>query len=324
MFDIKLIDILQTICIGVFFLTLILLFYFLYKKFFVKDTFDETKFFTWLKDDLLKGNKETGYLLIATVIIYVLGSIASDLTERMTDSSNNKERNVILKELNYVSFMPSVSDIRKVTLIDNDDSLTTLGHSVFGNLELVRDANNINKTRFFLNEKDSIAKDSLDALARIYLLPDNRKKFDKFISLIYYTAKNWCFSKDHEPLTELKSIQIRIDLNRSIVLLVCVALQLIVLYYLIFVIRNFKKIFIKTPNDWKDIPKSVTEITLKSILVFFILGVLCRECFHICSLSYYKRAYGYYVSYLASKPESKTVVIPTDSLKNKTVSLYVP
>ena len=46
---------------------------------------------------------------------------------------------------------------------------------------------------------------------------------------------------------------------------------------------------------------SVSLLALKSLLVFFLIAVLCRECFKICLLSYNKRAYGYYVSHLAKK-----------------------
>jgi hypothetical protein len=45
----------------------------------------------------------------------------------------------------------------------------------------------------------------------------------------YYTAKNWCYSLEHEPLNELKQIQNRIDLSRSMLLLTFLAMQLLLL-----------------------------------------------------------------------------------------------
>ncbi len=299
--DIKLFDILQTLCIGVFCLALIIFFYFFYNKCFIKKKFNEKNFFVWLKDDVLKGKiQESGYLSLAVIMVYFLGIIASDLTERMTDSNNNKERSLALKELNYISVMPTVGKIRKLALIDSDDSLTTLGNSVFGSYPLIKEANRINKTFYFLREADtSLINEKSDSLARVYI---KDSKFDRFISLLYYTSKNWCYSKDHEPLSELKSIQNRVDLSRSIVLLTTTALQLLILFYLFYIFLNLKSIYqwiIEPKNNLSHLPRSISSLFIKFLVIFFIITVLCRECFQICLLSYNKRAFGYYVSHLA-------------------------
>ena len=314
--EIKLLDILQTLCIGVYSLTLIVFFYFLYNKCFVHKKFNEKEFFDWLKDDVLKGDFKTGYLSLAVLLVYFLGILASDLTERMTDSNNNKERSVVLQELNTISFMPNVGHIRKLTLVDSEDSLTTLGNSVFNSYPLVLEANQINKSSFFLNKKDtSLLSENQDSLVKRYL-KDTR--FDRFISLLYYSSKNWCYSKEHEPLQELKSIQNRIDLSRSIVLLTAVAFQLLILFYLVFFLVNVKSVLqlsakrgkelTASEQQFKSLFKNVNALTAKSLLAFLLTAILCRECFQICLMSYNKRAYGYYVSHVSKQTKDSTLV----------------
>lgn len=303
--EIKVLDILQTLCIGAFSVTLIIFFYFLFNKCFVKKKFDQQKFFSWISDDVLKGeNLKTGYLSLALILVYFLGNLASDLTERMTDSNNNKERSAVLKELNWLAVMPSVGEIRKLALIDSEDSLTTLGNSVFSSYILLEEANKFNGSRFFLNTGDtSLLPGNKDSLIQTYM---KDPKFDRFIALLFYTSKNWCYSKEHEPLRELKSIQNRIDLSRSTVLISSVALQLIVLLYVIFFFYNIHYFIRKRKSEddeYRSLFKNVSYLILRSAIIFLVIGILCRECFQITLLSYNKRAYGYYTSYLA-QPET--------------------
>lgn len=312
MIDLKLIDTIQTFCIGIFVLVLIIFFYFLFNKYFVKERFDEQRFLTWINDDILKGESTTGYISLAVILIYFLGIISSDLTERMTDSNNDKERSGILKELHKVSFMPSVGEMRRLSLIGSDDSLTTLGTSVFRSLPLVKGANEINESHFFLAEGDSsLAEEDMNSLVKKYL---KDKKFDRFISLLYYASKNWVFSKDHEPLQELKSIQNRVDLSRSIVLITAVAVQLLLLFYIVYFILNTRKItgyFKKNDTVCGSKFKSAGILFFNSLLIFLVIAILCRECFKTCLLSYNKRAYGYYVSHLTEKQTSSDIQILT-------------
>jgi hypothetical protein len=313
MIELKIPEMIQTICIGVFTTILFLYFYFLYCKMFKKNKFNEEEFNKWIKTEILDKNfKETGYFLISLVFVYLFGIVAGSLTDRMTDSNNPNERNCILKELNYVSCMPSIGEIRKLVLIDSEGFLTTLGNSVFKTQKLVKEANEFNGTNFFLNEtKDSMSSLSTQQLVQKYLKDDklnekcnlNPSSFEKFIDLLYYTSKNWCYTKEQEALNELTSIQISIDLTRSMVLLAAISIQLILLLYLLFIAINYKDVFsaIKV-KEFKEHLNSINQTVFKSLFVLVFTVLLCKESFKINLMNYNKRAFGYYVTYLA-KPK---------------------
>ena len=313
MFDIKLLDIIQIITIGVFAIMLLVFMYFVYHKFFVKDEFNETEFFKWLSDKVLNGNfKESGMLITTMVLVYFFGIVAGDLTDRMSDSSSNRDKSFVMKELNVVSGMPDVGQIRLGSLITPAGELTTLGSSVFTSPKLLLEANKINKTRFFLdNVKDSVTTQPIGTLAKSYL-SKNRDAFNKFISLAFYASKNWCYSKDNEPLAELKAIQVRMDLSRSTVLLATVGIQFTVLSYLIFLVINAGAIRGRTIRE--DHLKSVNRTTKRAVFILVPLIFFCGEAFKNCQYSYNRRAFGYYVSHLAQPEPPKQIELDYENV----------
>ncbi|MFT3909814.1 MAG: hypothetical protein QM737_10345 [Ferruginibacter sp.] len=312
MIDLKLFDIFATICVGFFTIILIIFFYFMFNKLFVRDRFNEKEFTKWLFENLLsKDIKGTGYVLLGSIFIYFFGIMAGDLTDRMTDSNNFKEKNYVLKELHWFSKIPNVGRLRKQSLIDSDEDLTTLGTSVFHSSSLVKKANNIMNTHFFLDSSYTSlvpTKQMQDSVKKYVVKPDENKDsdFDKFISLLFYASKNWCYSKEHEPLNELKSIQNRIDLSRSIVLLTAVAIQLMLLFMLVFFIFFIKRIFREDKDDSEKIYlRTIRNIFYRATLLLIVILFLSKECYKICQLSYNKRAFGYYVSYLEEGKDEK-------------------
>jgi hypothetical protein len=301
MIDIKIVDILQTICIGLFAITIALFFYFYLSKLFVKNKFDEEQFFKWIKE-LLTGNvQETGYLLLTIVLVYFLGVVAGDLTERMTDSNNDAERPWYLTKLNGLSKMPQIGHIRRLSLIDSNNELTNLGKSVFRSVELVREANQSNNTTYFMDSSlKQVYPDSTTMQAKKYITADSN--FDGFITDLFYSCKNWCYSIDHEAKNELKSLQVRIDLNRSIALLSVIGLIFLIATLIVYFIVHI--VYIKTPlkkyfkNDFNNFPLDAKRHTAIAFILLLGSFVLTKECYRINLFSFNKRAYGYYVSHL--------------------------
>jgi len=306
MFDLKLTDVFSTLCIGILTLSLILYFYFIINKFFVKNKFDGDVYLEWLKKTLESSYEKNGYMVIAFVIVYCLGVISGDLTGRMTDS-DSAHKGWLLKELKKVSFMESQDGARKDALLDstNNWKLTQLGNSVLRSVPIIKNANQIAGTKFLCDTTRSFDENwkKLNALLISDSLNKNnsRKSFNNFLQQIYYTGKNWCFSKDHEPLNELKSIQNRIDLSRSMVLLVAFSFQfLLVIVILNLFYTSYNKITKK--KEVKELEKKTTWdlifhlFQINFLALLFIIGYVSRDCYNINEDNYNKRAYGYYVS----------------------------
>lgn len=315
MFDLKLTDIFSTICIGILSVALITYFYFIINKFFVKDKFDNDQFSNWLKSVLSENYKDSGYMILALVAVFCLGNIAGDLTGRMTDSDNN-HKSFILNNLRKTSGMSSQEDNRIATLIDTSDAtewrIRSLGKAVLNSPEIVANANQLSETAFFQDTSCNFAENWT------MLLPKLQQKdkttwisFKKFLQQVYYTSKNWCFSKEHEPLNELKSIQNRIDLSRSMTLLMTFSLLLlavIVAVNLVYV--GHLSINNKNWKFWskENFRKGFYIIQGRALILFFVIQTISKECYDINQENYNKRAYGYYVSEI-NKPEYlKTIV----------------
>jgi hypothetical protein len=319
MFDLKLTDIFSTICIGVLTAVLITYFYFIWNKFFVKDRFDNDAFSKWIKELLVRNYKESGYTILALVIIFCLGTIAGDLTERMTDS-DDINKSLILKELSRVSFMDNVEKTRMATLVDLEkDRPTHLGASVFRTPTVVKNANHYSGSSFFLTT-DSISTQWRNLSPQLKN-KDSMNRFNGFVQEIYYTAKNWCFSMAGEPLNELKSIQNRIDLSRSMVLLLACSTQ----FLLLLVIANLIYVLIIRQRD-KRRQKQITSLKNwdsfihltqgNILLLMLIIIVISRECYGINQTNYNKRVYGYYISAeQRSKPDSLALTIKPEIIK---------
>jgi hypothetical protein len=299
MIDLKLTDFFSTLCIGILSLSLITYFYFLINKFFVKDKFDEDKFSGWIKEILKDNYKESGYMVIGLVLVYCLGIISGDLTGRMTDSDSS-HKGWMLKILKKASDMQSQESARRDALVNpaNDWNLTSLGQAVLRSSPIVKNANHIAGTTYFSDTTCSFTENwnkihtelqggNIDSVR-------SRLAFSKFLQQIYYTGKNWTFAKNDEPLNELKGIQNRIDLSRSIVLLVTLAF-----FFLLFIVIVNLLVAVIIAFSTKDVSKFKNWSTLfqpLALVILFVLGYLSRDCYNINEDNYNKRAYGYYVS----------------------------
>ncbi|HZY36664.1 MAG TPA: hypothetical protein VFE53_08455 [Mucilaginibacter sp.] len=341
MFDLKLSDIFSTICIGILTLALILFFYFIVNKFFVKDKFDNDVYFNWIRSILGENYKESGYAILALVVIYCMGIIAGDLTERMADSGDT-DKNVVLKELKWFSLMESQEDARKEVLFSSDYKLTGLGESVLRTKIIVRNANKLIGSNFFTSKLDSNKDiniqfnklaDTLKHAKTKYKNRDSLREyakykardtlFGKFIQQIYYSGKNWCYSKTNEPLEELKSIQSRIDLAKSMILLVSLSIEILILIITGNALVS-SIVYLKGPKGKPkriNFEQFITGIQLKTFLIFGLLLVISNECYDINESNYNKRAYGYYVSYVQQIQVDKQLV--SDKNKVDTISLVL-
>jgi hypothetical protein len=249
MFDIKILDIFSTFCVGLLTLTLSVLIYFLFVKLFVKDRLDDDIFLKYARDLFAKNYGETWYAIFITVLIYSVGMIAGDLTDRMTDTDDSKKGALAI--LRYITGMESESSMRKEALINPEtDSLTGLGRSIFLTPEVVKAGNMLAGTTFFVwpRPDSSLGKDTgnqtnrerirekpfnMDSVwtilhSELQKDPVTNADFTRFVLQIYYVSKNWVYSKDGEPLHELKDLQNRIDMSRSLVL-ICVVGEIIIL-----------------------------------------------------------------------------------------------
>lgn len=319
MFDLKLTDVFSTLCIGILSLALITYFYFIFNKFFVKDKFNQADFINWVKNMLTEDNAHSGYMVLALVTVYCLGVIAGDLTGRMTDSDSS-HKNYILRELKWASQMRSQEENRKEAIVDSAKrwELTSLGNAVFRSKSIVSNANYITGTNFFTKKptqnrirQSTMLQDTaynfnsdwthIQNILRKDTAKLTRKMFGQFIQQIYYTGKNWCFSKDHEPLNELKSIQNRIDISRSVVLLLTFSIQLLALT----VITNLISLaYLKIQNKeregkfwWKPkFGKICHVLQIGFFAAFLVILVVSEECYEINQDNYNKRAFGYYVT----------------------------
>jgi len=289
MFELKLVDIFSTLCVG--FITVMtgIYIYFLAIKMFIHQKFDRELFTRWSRDLLTSSVKDTWYAFLAIIMLYFFGIIAGDLTGRMTDSDDHKAS--ILSLLKTCTFMEQESHLRKEALFNlhTDSSITGLGTAVFLNKHIVEEGNRTAGTHFFADipgNREVLQEDWLTIKRK---LPGSDVAFTNFVFEIYYNAKNWVYSKDHEPLHELKDIQSRIDLSRSIVLIVAFSLVIILVMSAVF---PFYYLYLR----WKNRPV-LFYIPLSGIFLLLLFLLICRECYHINEINYLKRAYGYYVSY---------------------------
>jgi hypothetical protein len=329
MFDLKLTDVFSTLCIGILTLSLITYFYFIVNKFFVKGKFDGDIFIQWIKDILKGSYKESGYLVLALVVVYCLGVVAGDLTGRMTDSDSS-HKSWLLRKLKVVSKMPSQENNRIETIVEagNGWKLSGLGGSVLRSPSIVKNANLISGTSF-LQDSTCTFNENWDIL-RLQLVADSlsetgvRRNFAIFLQQIYYTGKNWCFSKDHEPLNELKAIQNRIDLSRSMVLLMTLSIGVLLLVvilnlFYVVIIQQVKEQ--KTWKFWQNgkFQNKFNLLQSGAFVIFIVIFLVSKECYQINQDSYNKRAYGYYVSevnrieYLKGFPKKVTVKTDEES-----------
>jgi hypothetical protein len=324
MFDLKLTDVFSTLCIGILTLSLITYFYFIINKFFVAGKFDKDIFIQWIKDILKGSYKESGYLVLALVVVYCLGVVAGDLTGRMTDSDSS-HKSWLLRKLKVISKMPSQENNRIESIVDAEKGwkLTGLGSSVLRSSSIVKNANLISGTNFL--QDSTCTFDENWAILHQYLVADSlrktgvRRDFAVFLQQIYYTGKNWCFSKDHEPLNELKAIQNRIDLSRSMVLLMTLSICILLLVVIANLLTVVKQLISRQQKQkfWGS-----GGVQSGAFLIFIAVFLVSKECYQINQDNYNKRAYGYYVSevnrieYIKGFPKKVTLKTDEDSDQN--------
>lgn len=300
MFDLKITDILSTFCIGILSLSLITYFYFIINKFFVTSKFDQEGFIKWTKEILTNSYDKNGYMTIVLTICFFLGVLAGDLTGRMTDSDENP-KSFLLKELKYFSRMKSQDSARIEALVKSENwELTGLGKSVLLSEKIVERGNRFAGTTFLQDTTKLFAKKWHGLQVKLKSNPEIRISFSRFLQQIYYAGKNWCYSTDHEPLHELKSIQNRIDLSRSTVLLMSLSIQILaaivginLLYIAVLVLLKEKK---PSYIEIRSFGRPYYLLQVNFFIFFFALLLIAKECYEINLDSYNKRAYGYYVS----------------------------
>ena len=309
MFELKLVDIFSTLCVGSVTALLAIYIYFMFSKLFVQNKYDNELFTKWIEGLLKTGVKDSWYAFLAVVLLYFFGIIAGDLTGRMTDSDDHKAS--ILNLLKYTTRMESEGHLRKEALINihTDSSLTGLGTSIFLNKLIIDEANHNAGTQFFSNHpgnKDSLIKTWNEIKVEI---KKDDARFTGFVFMIYYTAKNWVYSKEHEPLNELKDIQHRIDLSRSIVLILAFALMIILAIAVVYTLSHAFTALGK-------LAAPPFRLLYKGFITGIVLLIICRECYHINEINYLKRAFGYYVSDMQQRKEKiaeQAIVIPVPS-----------
>jgi amino acid transporter len=139
----------------------------------------------------------------------------------------------------------------------------------------------------------SINIDSMWNALRIQLRKDSalNATFTRFVLQIYYVSKNWVYSKDGEPLHELKDLQIGIDMSRSLVL-ICVMGEIVILGMWVFFL-----LFYAYLKWFKESSIRFHWLNIHAVTVVVVL-LISRACYHIEQRNYLKRSYGYYVSHV--------------------------
>ena len=312
MFDFGIADIFSTLCIGIITATLIVYFIFITQKLFRDNRFDNEVFFNWIKTLLSQSYEKSGYAILLLVVVYCLGIIAGDLTERLTDDNQKQGIAGLLDGVNkkIPFFSLPTADSERMSVIfkySEQDTipvdLTPLGTSVFSNRDILSEGSK--------STGDSIFKKTTPKLQALWLHslcqnPSERKKMmpqiKTFVREVFYNGKNWCYSKDWEPLDELKAIQSRIDLSRSMAQMIEAAIIVLLVIILINIplklIQNRNK---KSKNEgdnsknnqWSGI---YTQTQIGAFIVFVILFLIGRQCYVINEANFNKRAFGYYVS----------------------------
>jgi hypothetical protein len=298
MLEIKIIDLLSVLCVG--FITIFLGGFFLYwyRKFFGPRA--DKDFSNWLFDFLTKPLNDT-ILFIATVVLtYLIGLIVGDLTERMSDS-DNLHKGIILTEVKQMVGLKSTNKLREEVIFNEEAmKLTELGRSVLNTPDIVRLGNKLAATHFLeeIYSVDSLGAPLFDIntawpkqLVSLRSNADSMDQFKQFVRQIYYGSKNWIFLNTQEPLQEIKSFQTRIDLSRSLILLLGISLQV----YVLFVIGSLLVLLVRR----LPLPCSAKSLVgqVYTVMLCFILGiVITKVCYYKCTGGYNNRAYGYFAS----------------------------
>ena len=306
MFELKLSELLSTIGAGLIVIVITVYFYFLTQKLFNPRKHNSNGFFNWFRQTLKIEFTQTGYALVASFLIFAVGSLSEDITDHMADSEDSK--NAFVSFIKKMNILKKEGELRKEILIESDTSLSGLGTEIFNNLHYFQDPVTRSNARFF-NTTDAKKYWEQNGAA-ILNSPYLSKKLNGSINGLYYTAKNWCYLHSAPVRDELKDIQNRIDFARSVCLISSVTLILLFFFFGIYYIKEFCKgkkrfkVFItvteKTANSKTVLHKTITKhlvfYPIRSVLFLLIAFIVSRMAYEVAEKNFNERAFGYYIS----------------------------
>ncbi len=290
MFDINILEIFNSVGVGIAAFLLIAYFCFLIPKLFIADRYNQYDFIKWFKTVMRRDYSKSGYAIIVTVAIYCLGLIIQDFTDFMSDSDSSK--NPLVKLFQKSHLLKSETEIRKSVLIDDDNSFTGLGNEILTNPALYAN-------RSVYTNLDELPKDQLENCKNFHDCQNVCDSVNNFINSIYYNAKNWCYLYSPTAHKELAFIQSRIDFSRSIFILSLASFLCLIIVFIIYYLKELikgKKSFLIQQNSLKS--KKVYYPRL-SLIVLIPMILVSRECFIAEEINFDERAFGYYRSHIS-------------------------
>ncbi len=273
--------------------------------------------------------------LVIFILLYAIGQIAQDLTDRLVDSSLTQS---LVTPLGSARAVLGCEEYHRVTTLFNSDGEPNgLFHDVFDHRKEISDmippgryadaeiaAEILSNPDEFTNELAKAPDIWYQQLKASPHCDDAKiKTVGKVVNKIYYLAKNWAFTNSNY-MNELLGIQNRIDFSRSIFVVSFITFQILIVALgvrvLIFLILTPRHINLAGPVKAGE--KSVEGnhrlmrclITLaKGVQVLFGLFLLMVATYYGYSLAennFNERVFGYFASSLdlrTDNPAAPTV-----------------
>ncbi len=285
--------------VGTFAILSAIYFIFEYQRLFNTKKHNENAFYKWLKQVLKSNYRDSLLIVVAAVSVYSAGILAQDITDKLTDTADNTN---LARKLPFIKkLLPNEGKLRVESLVKSDTSLTHLGGEVFDSAHKIM---NTPKNGLPFMNNSSIKADSFWRKEGRYIMDSIRKwdpkpKFVDFVNGIYYTSKNWCYLRSGPVRSELEGIQERIDFSRSLLLIAYLNSLLLILFYLVYYIPEFRKgkknrFIVCNPGAFEIPFKKIFYPTALLICAFIIL--ITRIGYIAAEKNFNERAMGYYVS----------------------------
>jgi len=266
-----------------------------------------TSFSNWIVTNFLEPYSKM--ILIVVVLILSLGFIIQDFTDYLTDSDTEANK-TIFKFQRFCLGKESKHRFDSIIITKKGPSGKTIyqlrsgiGKALFNNnhkVYLEYHIKNIHDA-IFVRDPDKFLKGISDYSSMQISDSEKLKNEEKlksvtsFINNLYYTAKNWCYSQQ-TYYDELKNIQSRVDMSRSLFFISTISL----LFMLILGILGY--MFRKSSSFTE---KTIIRNYISTIFIYFIftflLAFVSISSFKMSERNFNERAFGYYISHIDNK-----------------------
>lgn len=283
----------------------------------------QRSYIAWMKQVVVQGvHTDRALLIVGTalfLVLYAISILVQDLTDHLVDSEYASS----IAPLRWTrELLGSEGSHRLAALMSvgrESYELRGLGREVFGN-EVLMD---MVRTQLGIRESPADPRNQFIELARsagTLPVPKDRRQAEVelqaakgVVSTLYYRAKNWLLGHPVYSI-EMNGLQRRIDITRSMFLVACGSLMLLVVLLLGACLRAgvplsgrqlgqrlLRRPVRKNPRRRPFLRRRLRIYGLRSLrpaLVLVSIAVLCVVAYARAENNFNERAFGYYSSHV--------------------------